>query len=147
MYLGNVSLERVLVMNLNQAYKRTTFEPHHVIFDEGHTAKAIYVIKSGAVEIRVGTRGDNPQTLATLRKGEVFGELALIEERSRKAAAIAIEKTEVVEVPCEEFIERLNATDPIMKTVIYHLVWRLRQMTDERVKGGDVSWEGWRRKV
>lgn len=134
-------------MSLNQPYKRTTFEPNHVIFAEGDTAKAIYVIKNGAVEIRVGTRGDNPQTLATLRKGEVFGELALIEERSRKAAAIAIEKTEVVEVPCEEFIERLNATDPIMKTVIYHLVWRLRQMTDERVKGGDVSWEGWRRKV
>ena len=74
--------------------------------------------------------------------GFVFGELALLENRSHQAAAVAVEKTEVLEVPREEFIKKLNASDPVMKTVVNHLVSRLRQITSELGKREDASWGG-----
>ncbi len=127
-------------MSETSPFKRRTFEPNSVIFDEGDPAEAIYVIKSGSVAIRIGTRGDNPQTVTTLGKGEIFGELALLENRSHLAAAVAVEKTEAVEVPHDEFLKRLNASDPIMKTVVNRLVLRLRELTSELEKRGDVIW-------
>jgi NTE family protein len=117
-------------------FKRSTFEPNRPIFNEGDAADTVYILRSGAVEIRIGTHSDNPRTLTTVKVGDVFGELALLENRSHGAAAIALTASEVLEVPRAEFIKRLNASDPVMKTVVNHLVSRLREMTNA-FKGRD----------
>src|SRR6478736_467649 len=62
-------------------------KPGETIFKEGDTAKELYVIRSGQVEIQLGNR-----LLATL-----FGEMALIDSAPRSATAIA--KTDVALVP------------------------------------------------
>ena len=49
-------------------------KPGETIFKEGETAKELYVIRSGQVEIQLGNR-----LLATLEANEIFGEMALIE--------------------------------------------------------------------
>jgi NTE family protein len=121
----------VMVMSEKTTFSRKTFEPNRTIFDEGDPADTVYILRSGAVEIRIGTRGDYPRTLTKVKVGDVFGELALLEKRSHEAAAFALEESEVLEVPRDEFIKRLNASDPVMKTVVNHLVSRLREMTSE----------------
>lgn len=127
-------------MSEETTFSRKTFETNRSIFDEGDPAETVYILKSGAVEIRIGTRGDFPRTLTIVKVGDVFGELALLENRSHNAAAIALEKSEVLEVPREEFLKRLNASDPVMKTVVNHLVSRMREMTSEFKKRGSTSW-------
>lgn len=109
-------------------FKRKKFDANRKIFDEGDAANTVYVLRSGAVEIRAGTRGDNPYTVTTVKVGDLFGELALLENRSHGAAAVTLENSEVLEVPREEFIKRLNAADPVMKMVVNHLVSRMREM-------------------
>ena len=91
-------------MSENTTFSRKTFEPNHTIFDEGDPADTVFILRSGAVEIRIGTLGEHPRTLTKIKVGDVFGELALLENRSHGAAAIALEKSEVLEVPREEFI-------------------------------------------
>jgi len=127
-----------MTVSETESFKRRKFEPNQAIFNEGDAADTVYILRSGAVEIRIGTRGDNPRSLTTVKKiGDVFGELALLENRSHGAAAITLEASEVLEVPREEFIKRLNASDPVMKTVVNHLVSRLREMTNEfKDRGG-----------
>ena len=127
------------VMSETVSFKRRKFEPNRAIFDEGDAADTVYVLRSGAVEIRIGTHGNNPRVLTTVKVGDVFGELALLENRSHGAAAITLKKSEVLEVPREEFIRRLNASDPVMKTVVNHLVSRLREMTSEFKARGNPS--------
>jgi len=126
-------------MSENTTFSRKTFEPNHTIFDEGDPADTVFILRSGAVEIRIGTLGENPRTLTKIKVGDVFGELALLENRSHGAAAIALEKSEVLEVPREEFIKRLNASDPVMKTVVNHLVSRLQEMTSDLKTRGSTS--------
>ena len=127
-------------MSEKATFDSKTFEPNRTIFNEGDTAKEVYILRSGAVEIRVGTKGDFPRTLTVIKVGDVFGELALLENRSHGAAAITLEKSEVLVIPRQEFLKRLNASDPVMKTVVNHLVSRMRDMTDEFKKGGTTSW-------
>ena len=62
------------------------------IFKEGETAKELYVIRSGQVEIRLGNR-----LLATLVANDIFGEMALFDSAPRSATAVA--KTDVALVP------------------------------------------------
>ncbi|MDP6832005.1 MAG: cyclic nucleotide-binding domain-containing protein [Alphaproteobacteria bacterium] len=111
------------------AFRRKIFEANQVIFDEGDSADTAYILRSGKVDIRIGTRGDNPGILTTIKVGDVFGELALMEDRAHRAAAIAMEQSEVLIIPRDEFIRRLVASDPVMKTVVSHLARRLRETT------------------
>ncbi|MBT3359998.1 MAG: cyclic nucleotide-binding domain-containing protein [Rhodospirillales bacterium] len=129
-----------LVMSDISQFEVRTFEPNQVIFDEGEAAQTVYILRKGAVEIRVGTRGDAPRVLITIKTGDIFGELALLENRSHRAAAVTTEKTEVLEVPRQDFLNRLDASDPVMKAVVNHLVSRLREMMSEEKSYGDVSW-------
>ncbi len=88
------------------------------------------------MEIRVGTFSDNPTILATVKVGDVFGELSLFEGCPYGAEAVATEPTEVLEIPRQEFINRLNASDPVMKTVVNHLVRQSQGMMDEMQERG-----------
>ena len=50
------------------------------------------------MEIRVGTFSDNPTILATVKVGDVFGELSLFEGCPYGAEAVATEPTEVLKI-------------------------------------------------
>ncbi len=110
-------------------FTRKTFETSQTIFEKGDAAESVYVLRSGMVRIRVVEADGKSKTLADVNVGEVFGEVALLENRSHRAAAIASEKSVVLEVPREEFLRRLDAADPIMKSVVNHLIARLRDVT------------------
>jgi CRP/FNR family cyclic AMP-dependent transcriptional regulator len=64
-----------------------------VIFEENTASDELYVIAEGMVDIRVdpnilGTpSGTGPTTLTTLRRGQTFGEVALVDQGLRSASA------------------------------------------------------------
>ena len=60
-----------------------------VIFNEGDEGSQMYVIIDGEVEIVKRTSLETSKTLTTLKKGDVFGEMALIDSLPRSATAIA----------------------------------------------------------
>lgn len=70
-----------------------TYQVGAVIFAENTPGDELYVIADGEVEIQVDPalvgRGDShgPQTIATLRRGQSFGEVALVDQGVRSAAA------------------------------------------------------------
>jgi len=64
-----------------------------VIFEENTASDELYVIAEGMVDIRVdpsilGTPSETgPTTLTTLRRGQTFGEVALVDQGLRSASA------------------------------------------------------------
>lgn len=60
-----------------------------VIFNEGDAGSQMYVIIEGEVEIVKRTSLETSKTLTTLKKGDLFGEMALIDAMPRSATAIA----------------------------------------------------------
>jgi hypothetical protein len=75
------------------------FRRDEVVFEENSYGRELYVVLEGAVAVKVdparlGTieRGSiEPRVIRTLGPGESFGEMALIGERGREAAIVAIE--------------------------------------------------------
>ncbi len=64
------------------------FPSGHAIFREGDDSREAYRIVSGRVDITIGTGGKRI-LLASLTRGDIFGEMALIEDKARSATATA----------------------------------------------------------
>jgi CRP-like cAMP-binding protein len=77
------------------------------VFDEGSASTSLFLIKSGSLEIRKKTSGDE-QTVALLAAGSNFGEMALLDHSARAATVVAKENTELLEIefaPLEKLIQ------------------------------------------
>lgn len=108
--------------------KRRTVKAGTVIFKEGTRGDEAFMIRKGAVDIVVDFEG-KPMTIATLGPGEIFGEMALIDELPRAAGAVAAEDTELLIVRSPPFRRRLDAlseSDPVLRYLIDIYVSRLR---------------------
>jgi CRP/FNR family transcriptional regulator, cyclic AMP receptor protein len=109
--------------------KSMKYKPGDTILTEGEDGDTAFLIADGSVEVSVGA-GTKAKTVGTLKSGEVFGEMSLIEPGPRSATVKAVTDTECIVTNYEEFIASLQ-DDPergveFMKT----LVRRLRQMND-----------------
>lgn len=104
------------------------FKAGETIFREDEPGDEAFVIVSGEVEISVGTN-DGRKIIATLARGEVFGEMALVDDEPRVATAIAAKDTAVFVVPQEVFKKRMSwlaEEDRLISRIVGTLVSRLR---------------------
>ncbi len=78
------------------------YEPNDIIFCEFEPGNDFYFIQSGRVEI-VKIINNREKTLDILAPGDVFGEMAILEEEPRSASAIAIEHVKLLRFRRENF--------------------------------------------
>jgi CRP/FNR family cyclic AMP-dependent transcriptional regulator len=98
--------------------EKSTFEKHvqffdrgAVIFREDDAGTDMYIIIQGLVEIRKATGSSSSKILTTLQKGDMFGEMAIIEKKPRSATAVAVEPTRVLS-------ERIRRADAIIQNIM-----------------------------
>jgi CRP-like cAMP-binding protein len=72
------------------------FKAGDIIFSEFEPGDTFYLIQSGRVQI-VKIMGDIEKNLDILQPGEIFGEMAILEEAPRSASAIALEPVKALE--------------------------------------------------
>ena len=109
---------------------RTQFAKGSVIFAEGDLGLAMYVIESGTVEIRKKL-GGKERVLATLGKGDFFGEMCMLEEETpRSAAAYAVDDVTAVMIDQSAFTFILKHNPEIAIRMMRKLVIRLQQTTE-----------------
>jgi aquaporin Z len=74
-----------------------------VVMREGESADTAYVVERGALEVRKRSEDGTDVVLATLRRGDWFGEMALLLELPRSATVVAIEDSELRTVTQKNF--------------------------------------------
>lgn len=134
--LTQQEIGRLLRITEERAYEPGTF-----IFKPGDPVEGFYIILEGKIEIRSpkkDTPGGAMVTLATLANRSVFGEMALIADRPRASAAVAIEKVRVMMVSKKDFDAMLKQGDLSAFKLIHAfarlLGMRLRRTEDELVE-------------
>lgn len=96
-----------------------------IVIREGEDGNEAYLILAGKVEIRkAGSGGDI--RLAVLGKGEVFGEMAIIDEQPRSASAVALEDGELLVVTRERFLDTMRQHPEALFPYLRQLFERLR---------------------
>lgn len=79
-----------------------TFEPGEIIFCEYEPGDTFYLIQTGRVQI-VKIMDDIEKNIDILNPGEIFGEMAILEEAPRSASAIALDAVKALEFNRENF--------------------------------------------
>jgi CRP-like cAMP-binding protein len=102
-------------------------EAGEVLFRQGDKAIDMFVIQSGVVEISRGT-GDQRVVMATLRQGDFFGEMSLLESMPREADAIAKTSAELLVITQGGLLIRLRRDPTFAIEMLHKLSGRIRAL-------------------
>jgi CRP/FNR family cyclic AMP-dependent transcriptional regulator len=104
------------------------YEAGDVIFAAGDLGKTFYVVRAGSVALE-----SDGQTIETVHEGGVFGEMALLDNEPRSAAAIAATDCELVAIDERYFRFLIGQTPFFAQTVMRVMAGRLRRASTDRV--------------
>lgn len=96
------------------------------LFKPGEKAEAAYVVAAGCIGIFRNIDGKN-SPVARIRKGEFFGEMAIIDGSDRRATAVALEDTTLSLVSKELLEEKMEASDKLIRSVMLTSIHNLRE--------------------
>jgi CRP/FNR family cyclic AMP-dependent transcriptional regulator len=133
--LTQSQLERVAAICSEVTPKRG-----QIIFEENSSSDELYVVAAGSIEILVNPalvqsvptgRPSEPITIATIRRGQTFGEVALVDEGLRSASARCADKrTRLLIVPRNELIGLCDADSNLgyrlMRNIAADLAFKIR---------------------
>jgi len=105
------------------------FQPGQMIFREGDTTQEAYRILKGRVEISIAGEG-KAVILAQLGEGDIFGEMAMVDERPRSASAQCLDVTECEVLTAENFNEAVLQRPEILIPYLASFFERLRTAND-----------------
>ncbi len=97
-----------------------TYNDGEIIFCQNEPSNEVYVLKSGRV--RISKIVDNKEIqLFIMMPGDIFGEMSLIENKTRSATAIALEDSELMAIKKENF-ETMSQKEPQLMARIISLL-------------------------
>jgi len=108
---------------------RVKFKEGDVIFREGEPGDRAYIVETGLVKI-TKLVGGKQVILGTIEGNGVFGEMALIDETTRIATAMAVVDTVCIPVPKEAIQRRLANADALVQKLVHVLLANARNLND-----------------
>ena len=99
-----------------------------IIFSEGEIGTEMYIVQSGTVELLKDIGGET-RVLATLEKGDFFGEMSVLEDVPRSASARAKTEVELVRINGATFDAMLKSNTEIAVRMMRKLSRRVREIT------------------
>jgi hypothetical protein len=99
-----------------------------IIFSEGDIGTDMFILQAGTVELLKSIGGET-RVLATLEKGDFFGEMSVLEDVPRTASARAKTDVELVRINGATFDAMLKSNTEIAVRMMRKLSRRLREVT------------------
>jgi CRP/FNR family transcriptional regulator, cyclic AMP receptor protein len=118
-----------MLHNLTDSMRRRRFRRNEVIFHQGDPGDSLHVVASGAVKIVLPSAEGEEAIIATLRAGDFFGELSLLDGAPRSATATALEPSETLVLPRPVFYELLDQDMGLRDALLTGVARELRRLT------------------
>ncbi|MEZ4225290.1 MAG: cyclic nucleotide-binding domain-containing protein [Polyangiaceae bacterium] len=132
--LEKISLFEGLKPQALELIARIATEESHTsgtkIFQHGDAGDKLYLILEGRVRISREVPGMGEEALAILGPGEIFGEMALLDESPRSADARVHERCRVLAIPKDAFDDLLF----LHKDLAYEVLWSFVRMLVSRLR-------------
>lgn len=110
-------------------FDREIFVSGQQIFKYGDMGDCAYLIEDGLVEVLV-VKQDGEHRIRVIGKGELFGEVSLIDYQPRTATVRAIERTVLVPIPRKLMEVLLEKSDPVLRHLLLVILERFRNRND-----------------
>jgi signal transduction histidine kinase len=104
------------------------------VFQQGDPGDALYIVKSGWIQISILTDSGDRLPLSRILPGEIFGEMAVLDAEPRSATAMVAEETVVYRFPRRELLALLTESPPVALAVMRAISLRLRDFNYRYVR-------------
>src|SRR5256714_5188247 len=112
---------------LAEEIDQVNYPAGETIFNEHDRGDSLYVVETGAVRIWVYDEDVKEVTLAELKAGDFFGELAVLDRGERSSSATAIADTHLHRLSSDDFQQFLMDHPDASIDVICEIAQRMRQ--------------------
>ncbi|MFI5231448.1 MAG: Crp/Fnr family transcriptional regulator [Gemmatimonadales bacterium] len=109
-----------------------SFEDGEIVFREGEESSAMYVLRSGTIEILKDVAGHQIR-LALLDRGSFFGEMSLLEGLPRSATARAIGKASLLVLRPGSLLLQIRRDPTFAFELLRQMSGRIRDLNDKLV--------------
>jgi SulP family sulfate permease len=134
-------LDEKALADLEPAMERHSYSAGDKIFGIGDGGDAIYLVRSGRVHILLPLPGGKRHHLATMCRGDFFGEMSFLDHRTRSAEAEAATKTELFILSRAEFDavipQNVKLATSVYEQLAHAIATRLRT-TDAELRSLEV---------
>jgi cAMP-binding proteins - catabolite gene activator and regulatory subunit of cAMP-dependent protein kinases len=114
----------------DQAVSRE-FKAGHTVLMEDAWGNAVYFVLSGWLKVRSLLANQESTTLAILGKGDVFGEMAVLDESPRSTDVVAYSEMKVISIPATAFTDFLLANPGVCYRMLQLMVKRVRKANQQ----------------
>lgn len=119
---------------LRRIAQERNYAARQEIFKEGDCGDGLYVLKAGAVEIGVDVEPSGRRVLATVSPGEIFGEMAVLEYKTRSASATAAEDCVAYFIPRTELLAMIERHPRLALELMREISERLRDFNHRYIE-------------
>jgi CRP-like cAMP-binding protein len=113
----------------------TCYESGEYIFREGEPGNRLFIIVEGGVRISREIPGAGEEALAVLKRGALFGEMAVFDRSERSTDAISHGGTTVLTISRAEFEMLLDFN----RALAYKVLWAMVRMLSGRLRSTNDS--------
>lgn len=106
---------------------RVSYEPGQELFHQGDDGDAAYIIIGGEADIIIETE-TGPFTVATFKRNDIVGEIAILCDVPRTATVLVKEKLETLVISKELFYRLIMEFPQIAVEIMRELAQRLERM-------------------
>jgi signal transduction histidine kinase len=122
------------LLALRTVTREISFASGQQIFKEGDPGDGIYVVKTGLVQISAVLENGERHVFSQVVPGDVFGEMAALDNQSRSASASAEQETTVYFVPRNEILNLLKRSPELSLTLVQEISRRLREFNRQYIR-------------
>lgn len=123
--LDQASLDR-----MSAGARTRAFAPGQLVVHEGDEGNALFVVQTGCLKAFLMDEQGREVTLSLMGPGDFFGELAVLDQEPRSASVMAVERSEVLQVPRSTVDELWAADDDFRRIIVRNLVGQVRSLTE-----------------
>jgi len=110
------------------------FDPGQEIFKEGDVGDGLYCLKEGLVEISGNMEENSRQVFSRIKIGDIFGEMAVFEDKPRSASAVARNRSVVYFVGRDQMLELVSHSPALAMLILREISNRLREFNGQYLR-------------
>lgn len=123
-HVGDDGLRALAQLMRHRRYRR-----NEVIFHQDDVGDSLHIVVDGGVKIVLPSQEGDEAIIASLKPGDFFGELALLDGSPRSTTATAMEPTETLALPRDQFLRLLPEDARLVTALLRALAGELRRLT------------------
>ena len=104
------------------------------IFKEGDPGDGVYYIQSGQIHITSFIAKDVKHVFAQIGPGEIFGEMAVLEDKPRSAAAMAAVDSDICFISRDTMLALLERSPAFTRMLLREISARLREFNHQYIR-------------